>query len=181
MIDSVSPRHFGIAAFCFGALGALIYVMMITVTLAHIEAESGQLPFDLRPLGYNTQDAATLLEGLGVEGRRYYLSHQIPLDTAYPALLALTLVSMMRWLDQSMPTHRFVRIGIIVSVGAALCDYAENLGIVAMILSWPNLSAPLVHASGIATVAKSGLTTAAVIVTILIGFRAVAQRLRRAA
>ncbi|MEP3346214.1 MAG: hypothetical protein ABJN34_00420 [Litoreibacter sp.] len=69
-----------------------------------------------------------------------------------------------------MPAHRFVRLGIILSVGAALCDYVENLGITAMILSSPNLSASLVHASSIATIAKSGLTTIAVIVTILIGF-----------
>ena len=180
MIDRIWTSHLGLATICFGGLGALIYGLMITLTLAQIEAVSGQVPFDMRPLGYSPKDAATLLEGLGTEGRRYYLSHQIPLDTAYPTLLAFTLVSLMRWLGQNMSTHRLVRFGIFLSVGAALCDYGENLGITVMILSWPGFSAPFVYASSIATVAKSGLTTAAVIVTILIGFRAAAQRLRRA-
>lgn len=182
MIDRVWARHLGLATLCFGGLGALLYGLMITVTLAQIEAISGQVPFDMRPLGYSPQDAAALLEGLGDEGRRYYLSHQIPLDTVYPALLALTLVSLMRWFGQYMPAHRFVWLGVILSVGAALCDYGENLGITAMILSWPDLSASLVHTSSIATLAKSGLTTAAVMVAIaiMIWGLAAAQRARRA-
>lgn len=181
MIDKTWTRHLGLATICFGGLGALIYGLMITVTLAHIEAVSGHVPFDMRPMGYSPREASALLEGLGAEGRKYYLSHQITLDTAYPALLALTLVSLMQWLGQNMPSHWLVQFGIILSIGAALCDYIENLGITVMILSWPNLSALQVYESSIATLAKSSLTTAAVIVTILIGFRAVAHRVRRAA
>ncbi|MFK7876363.1 MAG: hypothetical protein AB8B71_11375 [Paracoccaceae bacterium] len=179
MIEKIWTRHLGLATIFFGGLGALIYGLMITVTLAHIKAISGQVPFDMRPMGYSPQDAVALLEGLGAEGRRYYLSYQIPLDTVYPALLALTLVSLMRKFGQDMPTHRLVRLGIILSIGAALCDYAENLGITAMILSWPDHSAPLVYASSIATLAKSVLTTAAVLVAILIGGLATAKWARR--
>jgi len=149
--------------------GASIYVVMITVTLAHLEAVSGQVPFDMRPFGYGPQDAATLLEGLGTDGRSYYLRHQIPLDTVYPALLALTLMSLMLWFAQALPAHRLVRIGIVLSGSIALFDYSENLAIVSMILSWPDLSVPVVHASSIATVAKSVSTTAGVIVAFLIG------------
>ena len=180
MIDRIWTRHAGMVALCFGTLGALIYVLMITVTLAQIETISGRVPFDLRPLGYSPQDAALLLEGLGVEGRTYYLSHQIPLDTAYPALLALTLISLMRWCAQDAPTQTLVWVGIILAIAAALCDYAENLGIVVMILRWPDLSALIVHASSVATVAKSMLTTAAVIITVLIGFIAAKRRVRPA-
>lgn len=181
MIDRVWARHLGLATICFGGLGALIYGLMVTVTLAHIEAVSGYVPFDMRPLGYNPQDAAALLDGLSAKGRGYYLSHQIPLDTAYPALLSLTLVSLMRWFGQNMPTHLFVRVGIILSVGAVLCDYVENLGIVAMILRWPDISTSLVYASSVATVAKSVLTTAAVTLVMLIGFFATRHRMRHAA
>ncbi|WP_159086952.1 hypothetical protein [Loktanella sp. Alg231-35] len=180
MIDGIWARHLRLAAICFGGLGVLIYGLMITVTLAHIEAVSGEVPFDMRPSGYSPQDAAALLEGLGAEGRRYYLSHQIPLDTAYPALLALTLVSVMRWFGQHMPAHRLVRVGIILSVGAALCDYIENLGIVAMILRWPDLSALTIYASSFATIAKSVLTTAAVLTAILLGLFTARYRFRYA-
>ena len=181
MIHRIWTRHLGLATICFGCLAALIYGLMITVTLVHIESVSGHVPFDMRPMGYSPEDAAALLAGLGVEGRKYYLSHQIPLDTAYPTLLAFTLVSLMRWLGQNMPADWLVRVGIVLSISAALCDYMENLGITVMILSWPDLSAPHVYASSIATLTKSGLTTAAVIVAFLIGFRAASQRVRRAA
>jgi hypothetical protein len=168
------------AALCFGILGAAIYALMITVTLAHLKAVSGQVPFDMRPFGYGPKSAAALLEGLGIEGRRYYLSHQMPLDTAYPALLALTLISLMRWFRQNMPSPWLVRVGIILSIAAALSDYLENLGIVAMVLSWPDLSTSLVHASSVATVAKSILTTAAVMIAVVIGAMAARYRVRRA-
>ncbi len=180
MIDRHWTGHLGLATVCFGGLGALIYILMITVTLSHLEAVSGQVPFDMRPLGYSPEDAVALLEGLGVKGRRYYLTRQIPLDTAYPALLALFLVSLMRWFGHSMPAHRLVRLGILMAVGAALCDYCENIGIAAMILNWPDLSDWLVHASSIATVAKSGLTTVSVMITILLGVVAARQRVRPA-
>jgi len=167
MIDKIWRKHLAVAALCFGGIGTVIYVLMINLTLAHIETVSGQVPFDMRPLGYSSAEATDLLAGLGAEGRRYYLTRQIPLDTAYPALLALTLVSLLRWIGQRLLFQRFVKIGIVLSVGAALFDYSENLGIVAMILTWPDLSVPLVYASSVATVAKSILTTSAVMIVLL--------------
>jgi hypothetical protein len=169
MIDRIWTRHAGRAAICTGIIGAAIYLIMITVTLAHIKAVSGHMPFDMRPLGYSPQDATALLEGLGVQGRQYYLHRQIPLDTVYPALLAATLLFAMRCFGTRIANDRFVRVGIILSVGAALCDYVENLGVVAMILSWPTLSDALVYASSAASISKSVLTTAAFICLMLIG------------
>jgi membrane-bound metal-dependent hydrolase YbcI (DUF457 family) len=124
----------------------------------------------MRPRGYSPQDAALLLESLGAEGRKYYLSHQIPLDMAYPALLALTLIATICWFGQRIPKNRLVRIGVFLSVGSALFDYAENLGIIAMIWSWPDVSALLVYAVSTTTIVKSALTTFAVLLTLCIGF-----------
>ena len=169
MIGRIWTRHAGRAAVCTGIIGAAIYVLMITVTLAHIEAVSGHVPFDMRPVGYSPQDATALLEGLGVEGRQYYLQRQIPLDTLYPALLAATLIFAMRWFGNRIANEQLVRVGIILSGGAALCDYVENLGIVVMIRSWPALSDALVYASGAATISKSVLTTLAFLCLVLLG------------
>lgn len=169
MIERILTKYAGRAAVCTGIIGAAIYLIMITVTLAHIEAVSGHRPFDMRPIGYSPQDAAALLEGLGVEGRQYYLQRQIPLDALYPALLALTLIFAMRWFGKRIANEKLVGVGIILSVGAALCDYAENLGIVVMIQSWPDLSDALVYASSAASISKSVLTTLAFICLMLIG------------
>jgi len=169
MIDLVWTRFAGRAAVCTGIIGVAVYLIMVTVTLAHIQAVSGHLPFDMRPVGYSPQDATAIVGGLGAEGRQYYLQRQIPLDTLYPALLALTLIFAMRWFGSRIANDRLVRVGIILAVGAALCDYAENLGIVAMIWSWPNLSDALVHASSAASMSKSVLTTLAFLCLMLVG------------
>ena len=171
MTTKILSKHIGVIAVGSGLIGASVYLLMIYVTLAHIEAVSGHIPFDMRPFGYGPTEAATLLEALGVEGRAYYLSRQIALDTFYPAMLALALVATICWFGQHMPNRNLVRFGIALSVGAAVFDYAENLGIVAMIWSWPEVSVPLVYATSTATILKSALTTLAVLLTLLVGFQ----------
>ena len=170
MTNRIWTRHIGVTAIGSGLVGASIYMLMINVTLAHIEAASGHVPFDMRPFGYGPTDAATLLRALGVDGREYYLSRQIPLDTLYPAMLALTLIAAMCWFGRRMPNSKLVRLGIIFSVVAALCDYIENIGIMAMIWNWPDPSVPLIYAASTATIVKSVLTTLAVLLAFRIGF-----------
>lgn len=170
MNHTLCSRNIGFAAVGFGLIATAIYVLMISVTLAHIEAISGQVPFDMRPLGYHPKDAATLLKALGPEGREYYLSYQISLDTLYPAMLALTLIASFGWFGRRMPGSKLVRSGITLSVGCALFDYLENIGIVFMIWSWPEVSIALVYAASTATIIKSALTTLAVLLALLMGF-----------
>ena len=170
MTTKILSKHIGVIAVGSGLIGASVYLLMIYVTLAHIEAVSGHVPFDMRPFGYGPTEAATLLEALGVEGRAYYLSHQIALDTLYPAMLTLTLIATICWFGQRMPNRNLVRFGVAISIGIALFDYVENLGIAAMIWSWPEVSVPLVFATSTATILKSAFTTVAVLLTLLVGF-----------
>jgi hypothetical protein len=163
-------KHYGKIAIGAALLATSVYFTMVSVTLAHLEVVSGQVPFDMRPFGYGPSDAATLLDALGAGGRDYYLSFQIPLDTLYPALLALTLSSTICWFGQRMPSRRLVRLGVAFAVGTALFDYIENLGIVAMIHGWPDVTGSLVYAASTATIAKSVVTTLAVMLTLATGF-----------
>ncbi|MBO9406848.1 hypothetical protein J7399_05380 [Shimia sp. R9_1] len=169
MIHTLLSRCIGFATLGCGLIATVIYVLMITVTLAQIEAISGQVPFDMRPHGYSPSDAATLLDALGADGREYYLSRQIPLDTMYPALLALTLSSTFCWFGRRMPNKRLVHLGVAFAVGSALFDYMENLGIVAMIHGWPDVTESLVYAVSTATIAKSVITTLAVMLLLATG------------
>lgn len=163
-------NHFGKIAIGAALLAASVYLAMIGVTLAHLEFISGQAPFDMRPFGYGPAEAAELLGGLGIEGRRFYLTRQMPLDTLYPALLALTLSSTLCWLGRGMPNRGLVRLGVTLAVGSALFDYVENLCVVAMIWSWPEVSGPLVYAASVATIAKSVMTTLAIMLVFATAF-----------
>lgn len=169
MMTRNGPRRYGRAAIAFGLAGTALYLLMINVTLAQLEALSGQVPFDMRPFGYGPQEAVQLLDRLEEEGRRYYLTRQIPIDSVYPALLAMTLVSALCWFGSHLPSRKLVCAGIAFSVGAALFDYAENLGVTVMILSWQDLSHALVYATSAASIAKSCLTTAAALIALLLG------------
>lgn len=162
-------KHYGKIAVGAASLAASVYLTMVGVTLAHLAAVSGQIPFDMRPFGYSPSDAATLLDALGADGRDYYLNRQIPLDAFYPALLALTLSSTICWFGQRMPDRRLVHLGVAFAVGSALFDYIENLGIVAMIYGWPDVPGPLVHAASTASIAKSVITTLAVMLALATG------------
>ncbi|MGI3187455.1 hypothetical protein [Nioella aestuarii] len=169
MTNKIRARYLGPATVGLGVMGASIYLLMVNITLAHLEAISGLIPFDMRPLGYSHAEALTLLGALGADGRAYYLSHQIPLDTVYPALLALTLMGAICWIGQRLPNRTLVRAGVALSLGAAAFDYAENLAICVMIWNGPTPSVPLVFAASAATIAKSVLTSLAVSLTLLLG------------
>lgn len=169
MTNRILSRHIGMIAVGSGLIAASIYLLMMSVTLAHIEAISGQVSFDMRPSGYGPTEAVVLIEALGVEGREYYLSHQIALDTVYPAMLALTMIATICWLGQRVPNRKLVRVGIALSVFCALFDYVENLAIIAMIWRWPEVSVPLVYAASLATILKSVSTTLAALLVLLLG------------
>lgn len=170
MTKRILSKHAGCIAVGSGLIAVSLYLLMITVTLAHIQAVSGHLPFDMRPFGYGPIEAAALLDSLGAEGRAYYLGRQIPLDTVYPAMLALTLMSTLLWFGQHMTNRWPIHVGVILATGSALLDYVENLGILAMIRSWPEVSVPLVYAVSTATILKSIATTLAVVLVLLAGF-----------
>ena len=167
MKNTRSTGHYGMQAALFGLAAIGIYLIMINVTLAHIETLSGLRPFDMRPGGYSHEQAQSLLDALGANGRRYYLTRQLPLDLAYPALMALTLISTLKWLASRGANQRLVQVGVWLSFGAAMADYLENAGICTMILSWPDPSANIVLAASVASIAKAGLTTVASLTVIL--------------
>lgn len=168
-----SNKRYGRHAIAFGVAAIGIYLLMVGITLNHIELLTGLRPFDMRPGGFSPQQAHALLEALGTEGRQYYLTRQIPLDLIYPALMALTLISFLKWLESQGINRVLSNVGIWLSVGAAMADYFENAGICTMILSWPDLADNIVHAASAASIAKAGSTTLAVLIVIIcLGLRA---------
>lgn len=166
---TIPTKQYGRQAALFGLAAAGFYLLMVYGTLAHIETLTGLRPFDMRPGGYSVELANSLIDALGIRGRWYYLTRQIPLDLVYPPLMAMTLISLFKWIGSRDVNHKLVRIGIWFSIAAAIADYLENAGICLMILSWPEISANTVMAASVASIVKSGLTTTAVLI-LLFGF-----------
>jgi hypothetical protein len=120
------------------------------------------------PMGYDESYARHLLDRLGEQGRRYYLTRQIPLDAIYPALLAIWLIALWRYLAVKVGlTAGWVRLVWLVPILVAVFDYAENFTVAGLILSYPDLDPNLVRVASGLTIAKSVLS--AVCFTAILG------------
>ena len=169
------PRH-GSRILLFWCAAVLVYCLMVFGSLADIERITGVRAFDMRPTGYSFADALALISALGEEGRRVYLTMQIPLDTVYPALLAISSASSLYWLSQSFgSTARWYRAVAAVAYLAAIADYAENGLIVWMLNAGLGVPEALVTAASLASVSKS-LSSTIVFTTLLIALAEFAIR-----
>jgi hypothetical protein len=72
-------------------LSGLMWAVMFFGPLAHLTSLAGGLtPFDIRPRGYSYLEARAFLEAIGKQGRRYYGSPELVIDTFYPLLYAVS-------------------------------------------------------------------------------------------
>lgn len=160
MNNSLSYPQHGSRILLFWCAAMLVYFLMVFGSLADIEQMTGVRAFDMRPNGYSYADALALISALGEEGRRVYLTMQIPLDTGYPALLAISSANSLYWLSQSLgSTARWYRAVAAVTYLAAFADYAENGLIVWMLNAGLGVPEALVTAASLASVSKSIFST----------------------
>ncbi len=116
--------------------------------------------FDLSPTGYSYQNAMDLLSALGPEGRSTYLTRQLPLDFIYPGLFAITYSLFLTWIFlKSAGNKSKIFYLTFVPILAGLCDYIENIFIILMINSFPELSSNIVGVASLFTVMKSIFTS----------------------
>ena len=138
-----------------------VYLLMLLYTIPLVESFAPNTAlFDLSPSGYSYQHAMSLLEELGDEGRQIYLSRQLPLDFIYPGLFAVSYPLLLIWLFSKSvkETSRVFYLAFIPVLGG-LFDYLENIYIIRMINSFPDLSTGLVQVASTFTLLKSIFTT----------------------
>ena len=93
--------------------------------------------FDMSPAGYSYAEAIELLKSLGSDGRKAYLTIQIPIDLVYPGMFAVSYALMITWnFKQGLLQHSRVYLLAFVPVFAGLYDYLENACIVAMLYAF---------------------------------------------
>ena len=146
-----------------------VYFIMLLYTIPQVSAYApGINLFDLSLTGYSFEYAIKLLDTLGSDGRELYLYRQLPLDFIYPGLLAGSCSLLLSWLFlKTQKTNSKLFYFCYIPVAAGLVDYLENIIIVSILTSYPNVSEVSISLASAMTIAKSVLTTAFFVLLII--------------
>lgn len=164
----------------------LVYIAMLGVTIPNtMEYAKGMKLLDMIPTGYDWEYVNELFTNLGEEGRSVYLTNQIPLDMIYPLLFGasycLLLGYFLKKLQKLKSPYSYLCLFPII---AGFSDYLENIGIIMMLKSFPEISATLVNVTNTFSITKSVLTSLYfVILTIVLisfGIQAIKERTAKA-
>ena len=152
-----------------------LWGVMMFWTLAYLRRTAGGLePFDLRPFGYTPEEARALLYALSGVGRTYYADMQLQLDTAYPALYALSRGLLLLWVTvpgrtATRPLPLLARLALLIlPLVTAWFDYFENEGIAAMLAADQQASDDLIERTSFWTRAKSLAALATELVCVML-------------
>lgn len=134
---------------------------MLIVTIPEVMQHSGGMKIlDMMPTGYDAQYVNTLFSILGVAGRDLYLTHQLPLDLIYPGLFGVSSCLVLAYfLNKLEKLNSWLFYLCLLPLLSGLFDYMENIGIITMLKSYPNISEIQVQTTNIFTVLKSVFTS----------------------
>ncbi len=178
LVSIIQSKSTGKNVILFFIPAMIVYVSMLSYTIPVVEEYSnGKKLFDLSPGGYSYEYAIELLSILGENGRELYLYNQLPLDFLYPGLFAISCGLLLSWSLKKIrePGSRMFYL-CLIPAAAGMFDYAENILIVSMIVSFPDISRVLVEISSWATIAKSVLTMLFFMVLTVVGISCFASK-----
>lgn len=117
----------------------LIYNLALMQPMyARIETYSGGVGAIDMLFSYTPERAYEMITAYGEQGRRYYATIALTLDTVFPLLIALLLGLLLTYvLTRTYPPESAMHQLRYLPVGAMLADLLENAGIVTMLLSYP--------------------------------------------
>ena len=162
----------------FGVLG-----LMFVFSIGPLNEKIGSPIFDLRPMGYNYEEALYILSQLDDEWRSFYLFPQLFLfDILYPFLLAIAMYYFgKRLLILNNLKFRGPYLFLIsIPFWSMIFDYAENTCISLMLQNTGNPSSFLVKISSSFSLLKSSTSTAAWIILLGLSIRYMIVKLRKA-
>lgn len=160
----------------------LVYAMMLIVTIPKtMQYANGMKLLDMMPMGYDYAYINALFEALGEQGRQVYLYYQIPVDMVYPFLFAisycLTIGYFLKKLNKLNTVFSYL---CLLPLIAGIADYFENIGIIALLSEFPDLSTITAILTNISSIIKSMTTSVyfvALIITLLfLGVKTIKER-----
>lgn len=151
-------------------LTQVIYLIMLLYTIPNLMSYAGGMEIlDMIPVGYNPEYVKSLFEQLGPIGRDYYLYTQLPLDMIYPLLFAITYTLILTYLfNKIYNLSSKIQLLTLIPILAGLFDYLENLGIITMLIQFPNFSETIAAITSVFSIIKS-ISTTAFFILLLIG------------
>ena len=147
----------------------ILYVIMLTITIPKVMSYAGgmNLP-DMMPAGYSAGYVNSLLNNLGEKGRDVYLYNQIPLDMIYPFLFGTTYCLLLAFIIKKLGKKESNLFYLCyIPLFAGLFDYFENIGIIMLLVSYPDNAIILSQTTNIFSVLKSTFTTISFIILII--------------
>jgi hypothetical protein len=134
---------------------------MLTLTIPNVMRFSNQMNLlDMMPTGYDANYVNILLYTLGEEGRNAYLFNQIPVDMIYPFLFGISYCLVFVYFLKKLNRDKgLLFYGCLLPLIAGIADYFENIGIIYLLNSYPNITNFSVSITNFFTVLKSGTTT----------------------
>ncbi|MBC2845079.1 hypothetical protein [Winogradskyella flava] len=147
----------------------VVYTFMLTVTIPKtMEFSNGMQLLDMMPTGYNLNYVNELFTSLGENGRLTYLNDQIPVDMIYPLLFGLSYCLLLGYflkkLNKLNSPYKYL---CVIPIIAGIADYLENIGIIAMLKNYPELTEVAVKTTRSFSLIKSISTSAFFIVLIV--------------
>ena len=142
---------------------------MLSVTIPKVMSFTGGIKIlDMMPAGYTVEYVRTLLEALGEKGRAAYLYNQIPLDMIYPFLFGVGYCLVFEYILNKLGKldGAWFYLGLLPLLAGAF-DYCENIGIISILTSYPNISESIVRTTSIFSVAKSLISSIFFIILII--------------
>lgn len=176
-LEIISKNSNGKKVLLFFILANIVYALMLTITIPDVmDHANGLKLFDMMPTGYDFDYATKLLNTLGEKGRNAYLNNQIPLDMVYPILFiiaySLLLAFVLKKLGKFNKPMKYL---CLLPVIGGVADYAENVGIISLLKSYPAISVSSVRVTNYFSLLKSVSTSlffiSLLIVLILLGIR----------
>ena len=155
----------------------VVYLFMLTFTIPKtMELSNGIKLLDMMPTGYDLNYVSELFSSLGENGREIYLTSQIPVDMIYPLLFGLTysllLAYFLKKLNKLKSPFNYL---CLLPIIAGVSDYLENIGIITMLNSYPDLTETIVNATNTFSVIKSTSTSiffiAIIVILIILGIK----------
>jgi hypothetical protein len=159
-----------------------VYLIMLLGTIPKtMEFSNGMKLLDMLPTGYNLDYVNKLFSALGENGREIYLTNQIPVDMIYPLLFGLSysllLVCFLKKLNKLKSPFTYLSLLPII---AGIADYLENIGIITMLNSYPDLTENTVITTNAFSVIKSISTSlffiALIVILIILGIKFIKKK-----